>query len=90
MYVEMFGANNNTNLSAFVLWTDGVGRITAINTTNPPLACGFSGPTARCDVVGTLQVKANTPIQVDFLNVTVSQGGSYNAYVVLERLVNKR
>jgi hypothetical protein len=35
-------------------------------------------------------VKANTRIKVDFLNVTVSQGGSYNAYVVLERLVNKR
>lgn len=86
IYVEMFGATNTTYLTSVVTWTDDVGSVTLTNQPNPPLECGFTGLVARCDVVGIVRAEANTPIRIDFANMVLSQGGSYNAYVVLERL----
>jgi hypothetical protein len=86
LYVEMFGADNQTFLTSAVFWTDDVGLVGPTVTTNPPLACGFAPPVSRCDVVGIIHAKANTPISVNIVQMNLSPGGSYNAYVVLENL----
>jgi hypothetical protein len=86
LYVEMFGADNQTYLTSLVHWTDDVGFISRKTSTNPNMGCAFSGPVARCFEVGIVHAKADTRISWDFQNVRVSSGGTYNAYVVLERL----
>lgn len=85
----MFGANNQTYLTSFINWTDDVGPVNhapTFATTNPPLACGFAPAVARCQEVGIIHAKANTAITLEVSQLSLSSGGSYNAYVVLESL----